>query len=209
MLTDAKIKNLKPGKSRRRIADFDGLYIEILPTGKKTWLFRYTKEGARNWASIGEYPVISLKEARERRDGMKSQLPLSSADIRALSATFSSVWEEWIEKKVDPVLSEPYARDIKGCSKNHILSFIGQRKISEISSADVLRVLRHVEASGHIPMAHSVCRICGRVFRYCIASGYCENDPTSGLRGALQSHVSKHQAPSPTPRSIPILQPGP
>ena len=202
MLTDAKIKNLKPGKTRQRIADFDGLYIEILPTGKKTWLFRYTKEGTRNWTSLGAYPAISLKEARERRDGIKAQILLPATSIPGLSATFSSVLEEWIGKKVDPVLSANYAQDIRERSKNHILPLIGQQKISEISSADVLRVLRRVESAGHVHMAHKVCQICGRVFRYGIASGYCENDPTNGLRGALQSHVSKHQASITNPKEI-------
>jgi hypothetical protein len=105
MLTDAKVKNLKPGKSRQRIADYDGLYIEISPTGKKIWLFRYTKEGTHNWASIGAYPAISLKEARERRDDIKSRLLFPSANTPVLSATFFSVWKEWIGKKVDPVLA--------------------------------------------------------------------------------------------------------
>ena len=158
MLSDAKVKNLKASTSRQRIADMNGLYIEVMPSGKKNWLYRYTKDGTRNWSALGEYPLISLKEARILAEQFKAKLQgLILEELPAVS--FAAVWDEWLIKKVEPALSPKYIKDIKSRSNSHILPFVGAQPISELSSADILKVLRRLEARGNIHMAHTICQI--------------------------------------------------
>ena len=68
MLTDTKIKTLKPKDKRYRIADANGLVLEIKPNSAKYWRYRYRFDGRANMISIGEYPFITLAQARQDRD---------------------------------------------------------------------------------------------------------------------------------------------
>jgi len=74
MLTDTKIKTLKPKDKRYRIADANGLVLEVKPNGAKYWRYRYRFEGKANMISIGEYPFVTLAQARQNRDKYKSLL---------------------------------------------------------------------------------------------------------------------------------------
>ena len=73
-LTDTAIKNAKPGDKSRRMADGKGLYLEIAPSGGKWWRLKYRFEGKEKRLSLGVYPAVSLKEARERRDAARKLL---------------------------------------------------------------------------------------------------------------------------------------
>ncbi|MDR1650552.1 MAG: integrase arm-type DNA-binding domain-containing protein [Synergistaceae bacterium] len=208
MLTEAQIKNAKPKEKRYMLRDEHGLYLEIIPSGTKSWRFRYWIDKKEHKITIGKYPLISLKDARERRDKLRIRMVDGDNPVREqpqLLVAFETAWLEWTEKKVIPTLTPAYAEDLSARARNHILPFLGKSPITDITSVDVLRVLRRIEATGHIHMAHRVCQICGRVFRYAIASGYCENDPTGGLKGALQTTSVKHQASITKPEGIGAL----
>jgi integrase len=110
-----------------------------------------------------------------------------------------------MEKKIISVMFPNYSDDIRARVRNHVAPFIGTRPIAEITSQELLQVLRRIEASGHIDMAHRVNQICGQIFRYGIAVGICENDPTAGLKGALKSYPGKHWATITKPAEIGIL----
>jgi integrase len=196
MLTEAQIKNAKPQEKRYMLHDEHGLYLEVIPSGTKSWRFRYWVDKKEHKITIGKYPLISLRDARERRDKLRVRMIDGDDPAREQPQliTFEAAWMEWTEKKVIPTLTPAYADDLSARARNHILPFLGKLPIADITSVDVLRVLRRIEATGHVHMAHRVCQICGRVFRYAIASGYCENDPTGGLKGALQTTTTKHRA---------------
>jgi len=68
MLTDAAIRSAKPGDKLQKLPDSDGLYLEITPTGSRGWRYRYRFDGKEKLISLGVYPTVSLKEARQRRD---------------------------------------------------------------------------------------------------------------------------------------------
>ena len=65
MLTDAKIKKLRPQDKRYRLHDADGLLLEVRPNGSKSWVLRYTEGGKRRDKALGRYPAMSLREARQ------------------------------------------------------------------------------------------------------------------------------------------------
>ncbi|SDZ17633.1 protein of unknown function [Lysobacter sp. yr284] len=74
MLTDTKLRSLKPRASVYRMADCTGLAIEVRPTGSKQWRCRYRFAGKANMAALGEYPSMSLQQARAERDRLRALL---------------------------------------------------------------------------------------------------------------------------------------
>ena len=73
-LSDAKIKTLKPQEKTYRILDADRLYIEVRPSGAKIWRFKFVLNGKESSMSLGEYPSITLAEARTLKEEMRAKL---------------------------------------------------------------------------------------------------------------------------------------
>ncbi len=73
-LTDTAVRNAKPAKKAQRLFDGGGLYLEVSPSGGKWWRFKYRVANKEKRISLGTYPEVSLKDARERRDGARKQL---------------------------------------------------------------------------------------------------------------------------------------
>lgn len=196
MLSDAKIKNAKPAESRYRMADFDGLYLEVMQSGKKYWRYRYTKNGKRHWYTIGEYPVVRLPEARELRDKAKRDLfegiAPGTQEAEQADTTFETVALEWLVQLEARSSSAKDRQTVRSRLIHHIFPFIGHVPINEIKATDVLALVRRLEAAGTIETAHRVQQICGRVFRYGVASGVCERDPSADIKGAIMPMQTRH-----------------
>lgn len=73
-LSDVACRNAKPREKAYKLSDFDGMYLEILPSGGKYWRMKYRFAGKEKRLAIGVYPEISLAEAREIRDEARKQL---------------------------------------------------------------------------------------------------------------------------------------
>ena len=73
-LTDAGIKALKPKATRYMVSDGRGLSLDVLPSGKMSWLYRYSMDGARGKVALGGYPDLTLRKAREKRDELAAQV---------------------------------------------------------------------------------------------------------------------------------------
>src|ERR1039458_7704623 len=72
-LTDAGIKALKPRATRYMVSDGRGLSLDLLPSGKMSWLYRYSVDGARGKVALGGYPDLTLRKARERRGELAAE----------------------------------------------------------------------------------------------------------------------------------------
>ncbi|MDR3279105.1 MAG: integrase arm-type DNA-binding domain-containing protein, partial [Synergistaceae bacterium] len=195
MLSDAQIKNLKPLKARRRYADYDGLYIEVGITGKKHWLYRYTQNGKRGWHSLGEYPMVGLREARELKDNARRQLydgvPLSGTPQEEVH-TFGEVALNWFSQLEQRLTSEKEKQTARSRIKNHVLPFLGDRPVEQIKPTDILSVIRRLEERGTLEVAHRVYQTCGRIFRFAVAAGLCERDPAADIKGAIMPVPQRH-----------------
>src|SRR3984893_12699731 len=73
-LTDTAIRNAKPGEKPVRLFDGGGLYLEVSPTGGRWWRLKYRFDGKEKRLSLGVYPDVSLKEARDRRNASRKLL---------------------------------------------------------------------------------------------------------------------------------------
>jgi len=202
-LTDTKVKGVKPTDSEIKLYDGGGLFLSITPTGGKLWRLKYRFEGKEKKLSFGSYPETSLAEARRRREEARTLLQ-SGVDPGAVrkaqkvaqteeSETFEVIAREW-HARFSPTWAASHAEKILRRLDLYIFPWLGAKTIRSITAPDVLGCLRRLEGKGTIDTAHRAKQNCGQVFRYAIATGRAERDPTPDLRGALPSIHKQHYA---------------
>jgi integrase len=203
MLSDLRIRATKPTAKPQRLYDERGLYIEIAPNGGRWWRFKYHIDGKEKLLSMGTYPDVGLKAARERRDRAREQLAQGldpSIARRAEKASrsegvlnsFESIAREWHESIHVPQVSAGHAARTLTRLEQDVFPWLGGISVSSITAPQLLDTVRRVEKRGAIETAHRVLQACGQVFRYAIATGRAERDPTPDLRGALKPVLVRH-----------------
>jgi len=203
-LTNTSIRNAKPADKTKRLYDVKGLYLEISPKGGKWWRFKYRFDGKEKRLSLGVYPDISLKDARDRRDESRKLVANNidpsehrkakkSAQRSASDNSFELISREWFLKQ-KPKWSESHSTRIIRRLERDIFPWLGNKPISTITAPTLLDILRKIEKRGAIETAHRALGNCGQIFRYAVATGRAEHNPTYDLRGALvpvqHSHFS-------------------
>jgi integrase len=200
MLSDIKIKSLKPKDKLYSITDEKGLSLEVSPKGGRWWRFKYRFEGKQKRCSLGTYPEVSLKQARNKRDEYRALVasgidPLASRKAEKLSKsgydTFEYVAREW-HSKFKLNWSESHASRILIRLENDVFPWIGKHNITHITAPELLKTLRRVESRGALETAHRIHQVCGQIFRYAVATGRAERDPAADLKGALPPAKPKH-----------------
>ncbi|WCB45287.1 tyrosine-type recombinase/integrase [Nitratidesulfovibrio vulgaris] len=187
-LKELQIKALKPKERLYRIADSDGLCLEVAPSGGKRWRFRYRFCGQAKMISLGTYPTVSLKDARLARDDAKRTLsagvdPSSQAQTPR-SVTFKSIAEEWLEA-MRPTWVPAHARKVEAWLKTNVFPFIGSYPPDEVPPAELRRALARMEERGARESARKVCNYCSMVFRYAAATGRGKHDIASAMKQTL------------------------
>jgi integrase len=207
LLTDSAIRNAKPQAKAFKLFDERGLFLLVSPTGGKLWRFKYRFGGTEKLLSLGKYPDVSLAKARERRDAARRQVAdgvdpsLQRRETKlAAGDTFETIARDWLEKyrsKWTPLTAETKLRRLE----LHVFPKIGSRRIRELTAAEILPVLRRVEAGGKNDTARRVHQLVSEVFRFAIATGRAESDVSRDLRGALAPAQVKHRAAPDEPAS--------
>jgi len=194
-LTVTAIRSARPSDKIRRLTDGKGLYLEIAPSGGKRWRFKYRFLGKEKRLSLGVFPEVSLKDAREGRDEMrrlvangvdpseKRKAERAAAETRAENS-LEAVAREWFGKH-EPNWAPSHSSRIIRRLERDVFPWIGGKAISEITPPELLAVIRRIEARGALETAHRALSNCGQIFRYAIATGRAERDPSGDLRGAL------------------------
>lgn len=196
-LTDAAIRAAKPAEKPKKLFDGGGLFLLVAPTGTKSWRLKYRFLGKEKLMTLGLYPLVSLKEAREHSLEAKKLLASGkdpSVEKRLnrlqLQCTFEIVAREWHEKQ-GPNWSDHYRiRTLASLVKN-AFPYIGDRPIAEVSAQELLMMLRRLEDRGTLATAHAVRGLCSSIFRYAIATGRAERNPVPDIHGALPAHLRK------------------
>lgn len=210
-LTDTKIRNAKPQAKQYKIFDRDGLFMIITPSGGKWWRFKYRFGGKEKLLSLGTYPEIGLAKARTKRDKAREQVAdgIDPGQVRkAIKAakidtenSFEVIAREWHSKFMSSWTSG-HAKTILSRLERDVFPWMGTRPIIDIKAPEVLMVLRRIESRGALESAHRIRIICGQVFRYAVATGRAERDPTADLKGALPPAKSKHLAAITDPEKV-------
>jgi len=200
-LSDLTLKGLKPAEKTYKKADSGGLYIEVAPTGGKWWRFKYRFEGKEKRLSLGVYPDVGLKEAREKHAEARKLLaagvdPSQNRKAAKLAKTdgalsFEVIAREWYAGR-KPTWNENHSSKIIRRLETDVFPWLGSRNISDITAPELLTTMRRIESRGALETAHRALACCGQVFRYAIATGRALRDTAADLRGALPPASTKH-----------------
>ncbi|WP_027368272.1 tyrosine-type recombinase/integrase [Desulfocurvibacter africanus] len=210
-LSDTSVRNAKPESKPRKLSDGGGMFLLVTPSGGKWWRFKYRFKGKEKLLSLGVYPDVSLKEARERRDEARKLLAngidpseTRKAEKNSQADSFEEVAREWYDK-FKPSWSDSHAMRILRRLEQNIFPWLGSRPIKTISAPDLLAVIRRIETRGAVETAHRALQNCGQIFRYAVACGRAERDPSGDLRGALPPSEEKHHASLTDPKAVAAL----
>ncbi|MEM9448013.1 MAG: integrase arm-type DNA-binding domain-containing protein [Cyanobacteria bacterium P01_E01_bin.6] len=212
MLTDKEVRNAHPGEKTKRLWDEKGLYLEITPKGGKGWRLKYRINKKEKRISFGVYPDVGLKDARSQRDEARKLIASGidpslhrKAQKRASqqqeSNSFESVAREWY-LRFSPNWAVSHSQTVIKRLERDIFPWMGNSPVAKISAPELLTVIRRVEGRGALETAHRELNICGQVFRYAIATGRAERDPSRDLRGALPPVKTKHLAAITDPKRV-------
>ncbi len=204
-LTDTAIRALRPGAKDYKVADEKGLYLLVTPTGGRLWRLKYRSPGGvERKLSLGGYPDVSLKDARDLRDDARKLLASGvdpaekkrrdrhTAKVSAANS-FAAVAQSYIDKCKREGRAEATTSKQEWLLKL-LERTLGQRPVSEIEPFELLEAVRRYESTGRTEAAHRALQFSSQVFRYAIANQLAKSDPTRDLRGALVSHKVKHHA---------------
>lgn len=212
-LTDAKIKTLKPKEKLYRILDADRLYIEVRPTGKKIWRFKFVFDGTESSMSLGEYPLVGLVEARILKEQMREKLfkgihpvrekkELKKIEVEKITNTFSAIADEYIKERLS-TRSKGHVSQFRRNLEKDVFPMFGDKDVRDITSADVLLCLKNTlkrvrgqrnYGTGEVT-AINTRKYIGAVMRYAIATLRAENDPTYAVRDVVVRPDVNHARP--------------
>ena len=213
MLNDTKLRTLKPAEKLYRITDFDGLCIEVKPTGKKFWRFRFRYLDKALMMTLGEYPIVGLAEARRLRDDAKALLhkginPIEDRvekkqeEKNANKNTFRLVAEEYIENKIAD-RTEKYKQQMRDSFERDVYKVIGNKAVKDVTSHDVLRImentLKRVQSQNNYGTGEVTAiqnrKFIGAVMRYAISTLRADYDPTYAVRDVIERPEVEHARP--------------
>lgn len=202
-LSNAIISKSKPREKNYRLSDGDGLHLLVHSNGSKYWQFRYRFSGKeRPPLSLGKFPDLTLKEARDKRtdakrlirDGIDPQAQRKKEKLHEEFKNrnlFETVAKEWHDRK-SPKWTNDHAITVWQRLENHVFPWISKRPIAEITSLELLTVIQKIEAKGLFETAHRVLHICDSIFRFAIITARMEINPAPNLRDALSPNILEH-----------------
>lgn len=211
-LSDIQVRNLKPRNKAYKVSDFEGMFVLVKPNGSKLWQFKYRLDGKERLLSIGVYPDVSLAQARKVKEAARSSVaagvdPSEAKQeekrlrFEAKGQTFEKIGAEFLAKQ----RKEGKSAATLSKTEYHLKlanSDFGRRPITEITAPMILKTLRKVEAKGNYETAHRLRARIGSIFRYAVASGIAQTDPTYALRDALIRPTRVHRAAIIEPKAL-------
>lgn len=204
-LSDTKARLAKPADKPYKLQDGNGLYLEVRPTGKKVWRYRcWLPDGKESTFTIGDYPAISLAEARTQRAEARATVkqginPTQQRKLEQLAIvqdrelTLAAVAEQWLAEE-EKHWSANTQRQVRTFLPRDLLDEYGVLPIRDVTSAHVLAAIKKVEERGAPSIARLVRQWAGAIMRYAIRNLIIESDPTYALRGSIRMPASKHHA---------------
>lgn len=211
-LSDTSIRSLKPREKPYKVSDFEGLYLTVAPSGSRLWHLKYRINGREKRLSFGVYPHVTLAQAGSLKNQAKAVLAagydpgeVKQETKRARrggeAQTFSSIAAAFKDRAVKEGKALATQAKTEWLLDMAIADF-GNMQMSQISPSLVLACLRKVEAKGNYETARRLRARIGAVFRYAVATGVTETDPTYVLRDALIRPVVKSSAAITDPKAL-------
>lgn len=215
MLSDtalkAAIRQAREQGKPVKISDEKGLYMLVNQAGSY-WRLDYRFAGKRKTLALGVYPDVSLKDARTRRDDARKLIAaevdpcenrkaVKAAKLERTANSFETVAREWFSRQSTGWAASHADKIIRRMERD-LFPWLGGKPIAEITAPVLLGALRRIESRGAVETAHRALQNAGQVFRYAVATGRAERDPSSDLRGALTPWKPQHYPSITDPKEI-------
>jgi integrase len=204
MLTNAAVKAAAPGARPYKLFDAGGLHLLVRPSGSRTFRMKFQRKGKEQLLTFGQWPDVSLADARARRDQVRDQLR-RGVDIKVNSLrsriandeiqTFEQLGRAWHERR-QPRWSTEHAADVIASLERDVFPSIGAADPRAISAQDVLAILTQVESRGRIETARRLRERISGVFRYGIPLQICNSDPAALISDELSPRPVQRPQPA-------------
>lgn len=205
MLSESRVAKSVAKERPYKLADGGGLYLTITPAGGKLWRYNYRYQGKQKTLSIGQWPVVSLQEARNavieaKRRLKEGQDPSAAKQVESQN-TFGTVALAWFERRKNE-WRESYRGFIWWALQKRILPVFGSRRVDSITPIELDAFIQGLITNGGLTLAHRVKSLCGAVFTDAIFSGLCAVNPAMLMRGRLPRIETAHQKTILEPQEI-------
>ncbi|MBI4560376.1 MAG: tyrosine-type recombinase/integrase [Candidatus Hydrogenedentes bacterium] len=184
-LTDKAIQALKPRAERYEIVDPDfiggSFAVRVTPNGAKSFSLRYRNtQGQMHRVTLGDYPVLSLADARARGRALCGQVqqgrdPVAERKAQRLAETFEELFKVYLERHAKANKRSWEEDQRKG--ERDILPYLGAKKAKDITRADIIEVVDRVVDRGSGVCANRVRSLLSKVFAFGISRGLVEHNP--------------------------------
>lgn len=194
MLTVTAVQKAKPTAKQYRLTDERGLTLLVRPNGSKLWQLRYRHEGKEKTASLGQFPDVSLSDARTKRDELRRLVAAGSDPVAVkreqlrvkqvqAENTFEVVAREWWAAW-SPVKNPRHAGYVLSRLEADVFPAIGAKPVTDIKAPDLMNMVKAIEARGALDIAKRSLQTTGQIFRYAVAHGKCDRNPASDIKPA-------------------------
>lgn len=215
-LTNTQVKQAKSKEKVYKLLDGDCLQLRIMPTGAKQWLLDYLKPVTkkRTSLSLGNYPAVSLAEARQKRVDAKELLakgidPKEHRDdihrelLLASSHTLKKVATEWFEIKKTNI-AETTAISLWRCLNNHVFPKLANRPIDKLLAPEVIKTLKPLAAKGSLETTSKLISYLNAIMKHAVNTGILHHNPLTGIGSAFETPKVTHM-PTLKPEELPEL----
>jgi len=211
-LTNLQVQKAEPREKPYKLSDSLGLYLFVTSKDQKYWRLDYRFGGKRKTLALGVYPNVTLAEARTKRDDAKKQIKndidpshvkraTKIAKAQSQEDSFKALSIEWFNQKQVP-WSESHRDRVERMLYKELFPQLGSLPIGDITAPELLACLRRIESRGVLETAKRAKQVAGQVFRYAVASGKAERDPSADLKDALATPIKTHLAAITDPKEV-------
>ncbi|EKK5403771.1 tyrosine-type recombinase/integrase [Salmonella enterica] len=192
-LTDIKVRTTKPSDKPFKLTDGQGMHLLINPNGSKYWRLQYRFGGKQKVLALGVYPMVSLGEARRKRDEAKklvsdgidpSEKKKADKIEHSEALTFEAVARDW-HTACKRKWSDSHSERVLKSMEDGLFTAIGKRKISELNTRDLIAPIKAVEASGRLEVAARLQQRTTAIMRYAVQNGLIDYNPAQDMSGAI------------------------
>lgn len=186
-LTVRAIEAAKPQGKGYKLADGAGLYLFVTPAGAKSWRANYTRAGKQATRTYGQYPALSLADARKAHAAARD----TTSDTTVTAPTFEGVAKAWLKIKLPTLSNGKHQVQVENTLERFVFPALGKRPIDTIKRAELVACVQAVQVDGRVETAHRVAGRIAAVFDYAQDSGVLESHPAAGLVRVLQVRKTK------------------
>jgi len=210
-LSVPKVRSAQPKAKDYKLSDEKGLFLLVTKGGAKYWRMKYRIAGKEKLLALGVFPETTLAKAQADRDKARAQIREGIDPSQAKQAkkqaskvlaanSFEVIAREWLLKRGKK--SESGDKRLVRLVEKDLFPSLGRYAIAEITPPQLLKTLRKIEDRGAHETAHRAKQYAGQIFRYAVASGRAERDPSTDLKGALTVPTSTHFAAITDPKQV-------